>query len=144
MYTIPDFEEEKFFKDSTETVIEMTGQTLIECKTFHYFNSVVKDNIDSNISLEAYQGSYTLDLSDFVVQKLSPILDTVVADSFGLQLLTSSSTIKRFIKLAKANHCRRLLIYTTDSVMAESLFMHKFNMVKLINNNYEVRAELTI
>ena len=145
MYSIFDFEEEKRFKAETETVISMQGQAAGLLKTIHYFDSVVKDLKDKTLTFEAYTGAYTVDLNELVIKKISPVegISTTI-ESGGLQVIASATTLHRFLALARANYCKRLVVYTNDSIMVETLFANKFHMCQLNQQGYEVRAELDL
>jgi hypothetical protein len=144
MYTTFDFEEQALFYTETETVISMRGQSSTIDLTVQYFETVVKDLSDKTAEFEAYTGSYTIDPRELIVRRIRPVKDSVINESGGLQLIISAASIERFIKLAKANYCKSLVVFTRDPIVAESLFMKKFRMCKLINAEYEVRAELKL
>jgi len=150
MYITFDFEEQGLFFEETETVISMRGQSAMHGQvasmdlTLRYFETVVKDLSDKTAEFEAYTGTYTIDPRELIVRKIRLIKNTVLDESGGLQLIISAASIERFIKLANANHCKSLVIFTCDPIVAESLFIKKFRMCKLINAEYEVRAELKL
>lgn len=145
MYSVLDKEEKAVFAKETETVISMRGQSSTLAKTINYFDIVVKDTLDKSLEFPCYSGAYHISDSSLIITKMRLLDDDdLIGDSIGLQKAVAEAALKRFMKLAKVNMCRSLIVYTGEMSLVEEMFKLKFHMVKMVSPNYEVRSEVNV
>ncbi len=144
MYTICDFEEKVCFCKETRIDISIRSYTSSMQKKLYNFDILIRDLNDESTKIYSYMGTYTSTNEWLIVNTIQLSPESIITESKSLQELVSSATIKRFIKTAKANSLKKLVVYTKDSIIVENLFAQKFSIVRLINTDYEVRADLSL
>jgi hypothetical protein len=141
MYSIFNKEERDQFRRETDIDIRVKGEHYTFGSVVNYFEVIVKDSIKTTEEFPIFSGCYTINYAQLLLTKLTVIGCELIEDSPGLQKLIAEITLEKLLSLAKDHKCNQMAVHTENIIFVEEMFKQKFQMIRLVGPNYEVRAE---
>ncbi len=145
MYTKLSEEEEARFLNEIDIIIKKYGEKIVGVENIIFFRVLTQDKLQKTLCFDVLRGEAALYGDNMVIRSIVPIENSVIKESKGLHKVICEESIKKFINKARLDSRKKLVVYTHDDIIIETLTKLKFDIDKLSTlAKDEVRAELGI